>query len=88
MRNLKLISGALGAAAAVAFALALVFGLFFYTFYLKWAALFENHRYFDPQSGIVYHDSSSLYGILAALFLFISISCLLVRWKLTKGKIT
>ncbi len=88
MKNVKLISGALGVAAAVAFALALVFGMFFYTFYLKWAALFENHRYFDPQSGIVYHDSSSVHGILAALFLLTSASCLLLRWKLTQGKIT
>jgi len=87
MKNVKLISGALGAAAAGAFGLALMFGLFFYTFYLKWVTLFENHRYFDPQSGIVYHDSSSVHGTLAALFLFISISCLLIRWKLTKGKI-
>ena len=87
MRNLKLISGALGVAAVGAFGLAFVFGLFFYTFYLKWVTLFENHMYFDPQSGIVYHDSSSVHGILAALFLLVSISCLLLRWKITKGKI-
>jgi len=88
MRNLKLISGALGVAAAGAFGMALVFGMFFYTFYLKWAALFENHRYFDPQSGIVFHDSSSVYGIFAALFLLTSPACLLLRRRVNKGNIT
>lgn len=66
------------------FGLCLLFGWLFYEFYLKWLSVFENGRYFDPETGVVYHDSNSILGVLSLSLLLISIALWLLATK-TKG---
>lgn len=42
--------------------LCLLCGWLFYEFYFKWMFLFEDGRYFDPATGVVYHDSALIRG--------------------------
>ena len=46
----------------------------FYEFYFKWILLFEDGRYFDPETGVVHHDTSIILGILSLAFLLVSIA--------------
>ena len=43
--------------AVVTLAAGLMFWWTFYVFYLKWVAVFENGRYFDPVEGVVYTEA-------------------------------
>jgi hypothetical protein len=49
----------------------------FYSFYLKWLPLFEDGRYFDPASGVVYHDTGFVFGIFLAASLLVAIAAAL-----------
>jgi hypothetical protein len=60
----------------------IAFGVLFYNFYLRWIGLFEDGRYFDPASGVVYHDTGSVHGILMLLSLTVSVAAALCSRKL------
>lgn len=79
--NTRLIARfALHVIAVVTFSGGVLFAWMFYVFYLKWVGSFENGRYFDPDSLIVYHESSSVSGVLAAiLFTACAAAVLLTR---------
>jgi hypothetical protein len=72
MKTVRLLSGGLKIISLFTFGLCLLSGWLFYEFYLKWLSLFENGRYFDPQEGVVYDESSSILGILSLSLLLVS----------------
>ena len=66
----------------ITFGLSVLSFWLFYVFYLKWAWLFEDGRYFDPVDGVVYHDTSFIWGVISSLLLLISIALWLVASKI------
>ena len=74
----RLLNGALRTISVFAFAFCLLFGWLFYSFYFKWLSLFEDGRYYDPEAGVVYHDSGFLYGVISLAALIIAIAPLLI----------
>ena len=85
MISVRLLSGVLRLISLLTFALCLLAGWMFYIFYLKWLPVFEDWRYFDPEEGVVYHDTSFVWGVLSLAALLISIALWLVARKI-KGK--
>jgi len=71
------LSRALRTISVFAFAFCLLFGWLFYSFYFKWLSLFEDGRYYDPETGVVYHDSGFVYGVISLAGLIIAIALLL-----------
>ena len=65
MSLLKIIS-------AVFVLLGAAFSYFFYRMYLRWITVFEDGRYFDPDSGVVYHETGVVWGLFALVFFLIS----------------
>ena len=65
-----------------AFTLCILFGWMFYEFYFKWRPVFEEGRYFDPESGVVYHDSGIVFGALSFAALLISTVLWLIAGKI------
>ena len=74
MRNLRFLSTGLRLTSIATLLLCLLCGLMFYAFYFKWISLFEDGRYFDPNTGVVYHDTSVIFGILSVAFLLIAVA--------------
>jgi ABC-type antimicrobial peptide transport system permease subunit len=66
----------------------LLCGLMFYEFYFKWMLLFEDGRYFDPDTGVVYHDTAFIGGIFSLVLLLISIALWLVARKIRRRRIS
>jgi cbb3-type cytochrome oxidase subunit 3 len=66
----------------IAFGLSLLSAWMFYVFYLKWAWVFEDGRYFDPVEDVVYHDTSSVWGVISFVLLLIAIALWLVASKI------
>jgi hypothetical protein len=85
MNALRVLRGALKTISIFIFGLCLVFGWMFYEFYLKWITVFEDGRYFDPHEGVVYHDTSSILGIISLALLLISVVIWLLASKI-KGE--
>ena len=83
--SVRLLSGALRLVSLLAFALCLVCGWLFYEFYLKWVSVFEDGRYFDPEEGVVYEDTSFVWVVLSLVALLISIALWLIAGKI-KGR--
>jgi hypothetical protein len=81
MKNGRLLSGGLKIISLFTFGLCLLSGWLFYGFYLKWLSMFENGRYFDPETGVVYHDSGLVWGIISLAALLISIALWLIARK-------
>ncbi len=82
MKKVRLVSVGLKIISLFTFGLCLLFGWLFYALYLKWFSLFENGRYFDPGSGVVYRDTGSVTGVLSLSLLLISIVLWLVASKI------
>ena len=85
MPSVRLLSRVLRLISLLAFILCLLFGWLFYEFYFKWLSVFEDGRYFDPGTGVVYHDSGFVWGVLSLATLLISIALWLIARKI-KGK--
>jgi hypothetical protein len=85
MISVRLLSGVLRIISLVAFALCILSGWLFYEFYFKWLSVFEDGRYFDPEMGVVYHDSGLVWGVLSLATLLISIALWLIVRKI-RGK--
>jgi hypothetical protein len=85
MISVRLLSIILRLISLFAFALCLLFVWMFYGFYLKWLSVFEDGRYFDPETGVVYHDTGFMWGVLSLAALLISIALWLIARK-TKGR--
>jgi hypothetical protein len=85
MISVRLLSGGLRIISLFAFALCLLSGWLCYEFYFKWLSVFEDGRYFDPETGVVYHDSGSVWGVLSLATLLISIALRLIARKI-KGR--
>lgn len=85
MKTIRLLRVGLKIISLFTFGLCLLFGWMFYVFYLKWLPVFENGRYFDPLEEVVYHDTSSILGIISLALLLISIILWLVASKI-KGQ--
>lgn len=88
MKTVRLLSTALKIISLFTFGGSLFFSWLFYIFYLKWVFLFENGRYFDPVEEVVYHDSSSVYGIFFLFLLLVSVALWLVASKLKSNAAT
>jgi hypothetical protein len=85
MKTIRLLSVGLKIISLFIFGLGLLSGWLFYEFYLKWISVFENGRYFDPGSGVVYHDSSFILGLLSLCLLLVSVLLWLLATKI-KGQ--
>lgn len=85
MTKVGLLSAVLKIISLFMFGLCLLFGWLFYVFYLKWLSVFENGRYFDPETGVVFHDSNFICGVLSLFWLLISIALWLIATK-AKGR--
>src|SRR6185436_14182072 len=57
----------------------------FYVFYLKWAWVFEDGRYFDPVEEVVYEDTSFIWGVISFVLLLLSVVLWLVASKTKRG---
>jgi cbb3-type cytochrome oxidase subunit 3 len=68
----------------ITFGLSVLSFWLFYVFYLKWAWVFEDGRYFDPVEGVVYHDTSFVWGVISFFLLLISIVLWLVASKIKR----
>ena len=86
MKNARLLRGGLKIISLFTLGLCLLFGWLFYAFYLKWLSVFEDGRYFDPETGVVYHDTNFISGILSLSLLLISIALWLLASKI-KGAV-
>ena len=64
---------AFGTISVLAILASIGFGWLFYRFYLKWIPLFEEGRYFDPGSGVVYHDTGFVFSLFMAASLLVGI---------------
>lgn len=84
MLNPRMLSIGLNLISLITFVLCLLCGLLFYEFYFKWILLFEDGRYFDPETGVVYHDSSIIFGILFLVFLLLLIVLQLFARKIKR----
>ncbi|MBD0372400.1 MAG: hypothetical protein ICV60_16270 [Pyrinomonadaceae bacterium] len=82
MKTVRLLSGGLKIISLLTFGLCLLSGWLFYEFYLKWLPVFEDGRYFDSETGVVYHDTGSVWGILSLSLLLISIVLWLLASKI------
>jgi hypothetical protein len=82
MKAVRVLHGVLKIISLFTFGLCLLSVWMFYEFYLKWLPMFENGRYFDPREEVVYHDTSSIWGILSLSLLLISIVLWLVASKI------
>jgi hypothetical protein len=85
MISVRLLSGVLRIISLFAFALCILSGWLFYEFYFKWLSVFEDGRYFDPKTGVVYHDSGFVWGVSSLAMLLISIALWLIARRI-KGK--
>ncbi len=84
MLNLRFLLIGLHLISLVTFISFLLCGLMFYEFYFEWILLFENGRYFNPETGVVYHDSSIIFGILSLVLLLLSIVMQLFARKIKR----
>ena len=66
------------------FGFSVVSAWLFYTFYLKWAWVFEDGRYFDPEEEVVYDDASFIWGVISFSLLLLSILLWLVASKINR----
>src|SRR5688572_24430461 len=66
----------------ITFGLSVLSAWMFYVFYLKWAWVFEDSRYFDPVEGVVYHDTSLIWGVISFVLLLFSILIWFVASKI------
>jgi hypothetical protein len=86
MRSRRFLSVGLDLAALAALAACILSGWLFYEFYLRWVSKFEGGRYFDPETGVVYHDSSFLWGIISLACLLTSAALRLAAWRAEGGE--
>jgi hypothetical protein len=56
----------------IVLAFSLLSGWLFYEFYFKWLSVFADGRYFDPETGNVFHDGSFVWGLFSVAALIIS----------------
>lgn len=84
MKTVRLVRGGLKIISVFTFGLCLLSGWMFYVFYLRWFSLFENGRYFDPVEGVVYHDSSDIWGIISLFLLLVSALLWLLATKIKR----
>jgi ABC-type antimicrobial peptide transport system permease subunit len=82
--NRTLLSRFLILLSLVAFVFFLLCGWLFYAFYFKWLPVFEDGRYFDPESGVVFHDSSFVWGLFSVAALLISVAAWLLARKMKR----
>jgi hypothetical protein len=68
----------------ITFGLCLLSAWMFYVFYLKWAWVFEDGRYFDPLEEVVYHDTSFIWGVISFVLLLFSILIWFVASKIKR----
>jgi hypothetical protein len=68
------------------FGLSVLSALMFYVFYLKWAWVFEDGRYFDPVEEVVYEDTSVIWGVITLFFLLLSILLWFVASKIKRAR--
>jgi hypothetical protein len=54
----------------------------FYEFYVKWLSVFEDGRYFDPATGVVFHDTSFVWGVFSLASLLTSATLWLISGKI------
>jgi len=76
----RVASWALGFASALSFLASLLCAWFFYVLYLRWD-FDELGRRFDQADSVVYTDSASVWGVLAAAFLLLALACLAIARK-------
>ena len=82
MLGVKLLSRLLRMLSLFAFLLCLLSGWLFYGSYFKWVSVFEDGRYFDPEAGVVFHDSSFVWGVFSVAALLISVALWLIARKI------
>lgn len=82
MKNI--IRWVLRAISLIVFGLSLFSAWMFYIFYLKWARVFEDGRYFDPVEDVVYHDTSFIWGVISFVWLLLAILLWLVAPKMNR----
>jgi hypothetical protein len=70
--------------AATALIPSFICGRLFYESYFKWRSLFEDGRYFNPETGVVSHDSGFVWGLLSLAFLLMAIALWLYARKFTE----
>ena len=82
MLDVRVLRSLLRLISLIAFALCLLFGWLCYGSYFKWLSVFEDGRYFDPETGVVYHESGFVWGIFSLAALLISITFWLIARKI------
>ena len=87
MLNLRFLPAGLNLISLVTFILCLFCGWLFYAFYFKWIRLFEDGRYFDSETEVVFHDSGVIWGIFSLAFLLLSIALRFLARKIRRKAI-
>ena len=70
------------------FGLSVLSAWMFCVFYLKWAWVFEEGRYFDPVEEVVYEDTSFIWGVIFFFLLLLSILFWFVASRITRARKT
>lgn len=82
VKTVRLLGGGLKIISLFTFGSCLLSGWLFYVMYLKWLPVFEDGRHFDSETGVVYHDTGSVWGILSLSLLLSSLILWLLASKL------
>ena len=69
----------------LAFSLGAVCAWLFYVFYFKWISVFEDGRYFDPVEEVVYHDTSSIYGVFSLSLVLLAVILWLLASRMKRS---